>query len=240
MTPLNYQSEEEEEAMQQQQSSPSMNKKNPINNRKNNDGGGGGGRGVNFKNTRIVNMLFSTVLFGLGLLFLIVGIIFVTVYYYPYSLTNFSTILCAGLFIAFGSVVIIIALLNIVLVRLEKNQLVILTTFVALVLFIILLIVGIWGLIATLSNNMSYEVRQNMQDTISNYDQSNMYHFSTQKINWIQQTFNCCGIINYMDWKSVFVNSYGPYGFQQQFQPNYYLNQVNLKFFRNLKILLIE
>lgn len=238
MSSLNYHQnpEEEEESLAMQQYSPQGSRNNSYNakfannnpiNRKNDSGGGGkGGGGLNFQNTRIVNMLFSTVLFGLGLLFLIVGIIFVTVYYYPYSFTNFSTILCAGLFIAFGSVVMIIAVINIILVRLERNQLVILTTFVALVLFIILLIIGIWGLIATTSNSMSYEVRQNMQDTISNYDQSNMYHFSTQKINWVQQTFNCCGIVNYMDWKSVFVNSYGPNGYQQQFQPNYYLNQV--------------
>ena len=219
---LNYQSDREEETVGMATNKPKDIRK---------DGNSGGGGRLNFKNTRVVNMIFATILLGLGLLFLIVGIIYCTVYYYPYSFTTFSTILCAGLFIAFGSVVIIIAGINILLVRMEKNQLVLLTTFVAIILFVILLIVGIWGLVATTSNNMSYEVRNNMQYTIMNYDQTNSYNLATAKIDWVQQTFNCCGIVNYMDWKNQLFNSYGPYGLQQQMQnqQSYYLNQVSFE-----------
>jgi hypothetical protein len=196
---------------------------NPNNNRVKNDRD----EQNSFQNTRLFNYVISSLLFAIGLLFLIVGVLYVTVYYYPYSFTPFSTNLCAGLFITFGSICIIIAVVNIISIRADRSQLVPLTTLIAFVLFVILLIIGIWGLIASLNTGLSYTVRENMQETIRNYDQSSPSNFATAKINWVQQTFNCCGIASYQDWRSFFLNSYGPYGSQQQQQPNYYLNQVN-------------
>jgi hypothetical protein len=40
-----------------------------------------------------------------------------------------------------------------------------------------------------------------MTDTIQYYQFDNQDNFATRKFDWLQRTFNCCGIDSYQDWK---------------------------------------
>lgn len=52
---------------------------------------------LSLQKTRWLIYLYSTIVFGVGTIFFITGIVYLTIYYYPYSLTAFSTTLCAAL-----------------------------------------------------------------------------------------------------------------------------------------------
>ena len=57
--------------------------------------------------------LINMVAFGVGLVLLAVGILYLTIYAYNYSLTVFSINLLAGVFIATGAVLILLPLIRI-------------------------------------------------------------------------------------------------------------------------------
>lgn len=100
---------------------------------------------LSLQKTRWLIYIFSTILFGIASLFFIVGILYLTTYFYPYAFTAFSTTLCAGLFIAFAGVLLAIIAVNVFFVRTERNGFVIFTTFGAIALFAVLIGIGAWG-----------------------------------------------------------------------------------------------
>lgn len=96
--------------------------------------------------TRVLLFVFTGFLFGIALLYLIVGIIYLSIYYYPYSFTQFSTTLVAGLFIAWSGLLLFIVAANVFLFFTKRPQVVVFTAIAALVLFLVLVGIGIWGL----------------------------------------------------------------------------------------------
>lgn len=107
--------------------------------------------------TRILIFVFTGFIFGIALLYLIVGIIYLSIYYYPYSFTQFSTTLVAGLFIAWSGLLIFIVAANVYLFFTKRPQVVVFTAIAAFILFVVLVAIGIWGLavsVGTGFNNM--------------------------------------------------------------------------------------
>lgn len=81
-----------------------------------------------------------------SVLYLIVGIIYLSIYFYAYSFIQFSTTVVAGLFIAWAVLLAIIVAANVFFIWAKRPEVVLLTTIAALVLFIVLVAIGIWGL----------------------------------------------------------------------------------------------
>lgn len=100
---------------------------------------------LSLQKTRWLIYVFSTFLLGICALYFIVGIIYLTAFYQPYSFTAFSTTLCAALFITWSGLLLIIIGFNVFFVRSTKNTFSILTTVAAIVLFIVLIAIGGWG-----------------------------------------------------------------------------------------------
>ena len=91
---------------------------------------------------RLVVFVFSGLLLAICIVFLIVGIVYLTGNFYQYSFTRFSTTLVAGLFIAFGVVMIGLVVLNVYLVSIGRGRLVAFTTILSVVLLTVLFAIG--------------------------------------------------------------------------------------------------
>lgn len=154
-----------------------------------------------------INMLF----FGISLLLFIIGIFFLTIYMYDFAFTEFNTTLVAGLFIGLGVIVIALTIINLILVQSGRNQVVLLSSTLIVLMFMALLGIGIWGLaVSTDEDNLRESVRNNILNAIGRYDETKKYRYETMKIDWLQERFNCCGISSYNDWKSFYL--YGGLG----------------------------
>lgn len=185
-----------------------------------------------FLKQRLLIFVFSGILLAICFVFLIVGIVFLTGKFYAFSFTAFSTTLVAGLFIAFGVVIIAMVVLNIYLVMAGRDNLVGFTTIIKLILLTVLfaigklfffkifqilwnillllfkqnktnLLTGIWGLSVSTGQTFVQTVRQGMADTLQLYQFDNPDIYQTRKFDWLQRTFNCCGIDSYQDWKGL-------------------------------------
>ena len=160
--------------------------------------------------TCIVNMIY----FGLGIAMLAIGILYLTVYKYEYSFTSFHPTLMSGIFITFGFLIVIMAILSIIFMLLSRKPflfLIVIFSFVILAFFIVLLALGIWGLaVDGDSNALAAEARSKMLQTIKYYDYNDANTYETRAINWLQIEFKCCGVDSSSDWR-LYCNGYGIY-----------------------------
>lgn len=114
---------------------------------------------INKKKSRQLIYFYSTFLFGLCVLLLIVGILYLSVFFYRYSFIEFSTTICAALFVSFGGTLLILVVLNGWMVRNERHQFVMLTPIVSFLFFSTLLGIGIWGLAESYDSRLFDEVK---------------------------------------------------------------------------------
>lgn len=187
---------------------------------------------LGLRKTRLLIYIFSTIIFGISALLFIVGILYLTVYFYKYSFTAFSTTLCAALYITFAGLLLIIIGLNVFLIRSGRNHLVILTTIGPIILFIVLLAIGIWGSSVSSSDDLSLTIRRNIRETTMYYNENNPNDYATAKIDWLQRKFSCCGIDSSQDWREYFLYGRGSgagvdnHIYQQHPNQNLYGTQV--------------
>lgn len=175
------------------------------------------------KKLRLCNYIVNMVHFGLSIILITVGILYLTGFKFDYSFNKFSTNLIAGLFIAIGFVTLLLCVFNIYLIQSNKHLIFLISTTVLFVLFISLLSIGIWGLVASSEDNIQEETKLDMMETFKKYDDKNLQKFETKKVDWLHQRFNCCGINSYTDWKSYYL--YGG-----QFKPTNYVDQWTINF----------
>ena len=151
----------------------------------------------------------------------VTGILYLTVDFYQYTFSEFNTTVVTAILVSFGVVIANLALVNILLLLIllcrenskypdddYKNRnsnskssfyMGILITFCSgliLILFIILLAIGIWGLVLYSNGSLNSEVRNNFINAIRNYVIGGI-NDQTQKIDWLQSTFECCGAGKY-------------------------------------------
>jgi hypothetical protein len=151
----------------------------------------------------------------------VTGILYLTVDFYQYTFSEFNTTVVAAILVSFGVVIANLALVNILLLLIllcrenskypdddYKNRnsnskssfyMGILITFCSgliLILFIILLAIGIWGLVLYSNGSLNSEVRNNFINAIRNYVIGGI-NDQTQKIDWLQSKFECCGAGKY-------------------------------------------
>ena len=175
---------------------------------------------------RLITTLINAFFFGLGVATFVIGVLYLTTYYYAYTYSQFNPTVVAGIFVPFGTVIAILALAIIIIlqimIRQHKNRraaykstqdtnvnkltpilgVIVAACFVfILVLFIILLAIGIWGL-ATYSDSGSFEneVRNNLMSGIKSY----VLNGDDNGIDWVQST-----VIHFhmfkLKYKSVFL-----------------------------------
>lgn len=168
----------------------------------------------------------------------VIGVLYLTSDFYQYTFSAFNPTVVSGILVPFGVVISILALSNIVCLQIllcrDGNKynndyddvkssskftffMGILITFCSgfiLILFIILLAIGIWGLVIYSNNSsLTNEVNNNLINSIRNYI-INGDNDQTKGMDWVQDQFDCCGIDSYADWNS-YLNSFGmqpPFG----------------------------
>jgi uncharacterized protein YacL len=128
----------------------------------------------------VANMLF----FGFSVVLIIVGILYLTLFRYEYTLTTFSITLIASFFLAVGVLVFVLSIANAVSIYRNEKKIILLASLIILVLFFVLLGIGIWGLAANSTDGLLNETKRNIQDTMRNYDEKNTAKYETRKIDW--------------------------------------------------------
>ena len=145
------------------------------------------------KQVRILISILNIIFFGLSIPILIIGILYVTVNQYIYSFTEFNVNLACGFLISIGCLVFVLSILNIVLANINlNNQTIFYTIIISIafitVLFLILLIIGIWGLNdSTHQYRLEKEVRRNLMTSMSKYDPLAINKYETVTLNWLQR-----------------------------------------------------
>jgi hypothetical protein len=137
------------------------------------------------KLVNILNSLSNMFSFGFGLLLFIIGLSYLSIFSYKYSLNTFSVDLMAGCFLTSGLVVGALSIVR-VFFKDQKNQLALTLSLaiVLLVLFLIYFLLGIIGLSMNGSDSFANEARQKMLRSMKAYDELNIQKKDTKKINW--------------------------------------------------------
>ena len=153
----------------------------------------------NPKSIQILTGLINMIYFGFAIAMLVIGLLYLTIYKYQYSFTRFNLTMMSGICITFGVLIIVSAILNIVLIQLNrKKQLLIVLAVSSLLIFCLFLIIfalAIWGLaLQSDDDSLSKEIRANILYSIKNYDNNSPQQEETAQMNWLQTTFHCCGI----------------------------------------------
>lgn len=133
----------------------------------------------------LMNSISNTFSFGFGLLQFILGITYLSVYRYAYSLTTFSIDLMAGFMLTSGLIIITLATVRIFLTK-PKQQLAMILVLAGFLLmfFILYLILGAIGLSMNNNDQFEREARNNILMTARLYDETNKDKIATNKINW--------------------------------------------------------
>ena len=169
----------------------------------------------------IVNGLANTFAFGFGLLQFILGIVYLSIYRYEYSLTVFSIDLIAGFMLTSGIITISLCLVRMFLKKpKEQLGLALLLAGFLLLFFLLYLILGSIGLSMLDNEQFDREARVNIMYTARHYDELQREKIFTLKMDWLHQRFNCCGIDTLNDWKAL-------YDYRNPYQPiSYYDKQA--------------
>lgn len=137
-------------------------------------------RAPNFVNS--VSNMFS---FGFGLVQFLLGIVYLSVYRYAYSLTTFSIDLIAGFMLASGIIIIVLTTVRIFLKKPKEQLALIISLAVFLILFFILyLILGSIGLSMSDNEQFDREARNNILMTARLFDENQKDKIATLKMNW--------------------------------------------------------
>lgn len=169
----------------------------------------------------MINSMSNMFSFGFGLVQFILGIVYLSVYRYAYSLTTYSIDLIAGFMLTTGIIIITLCTVRIFLKK-PNQQLALALTLAAFLLtfFILYLILGAVGLSMNNNDQFKREARNNIVVTARVYDEMQKNKIATKKMDWLHGRFNCCGIDNLNDWKAL-------YDYRNPYQPiSYYDKQA--------------
>lgn len=172
------------------------------------------------KQNSLINNVINMICFGMSIILVIIGILYLTGFKFDYSFNHFSPTLIAGLFVGLGLFVFILSICNILLIQVNRQFFLFISFLLIVLVFLALLAIGIWGLVAAEDNNFIEEARQNMNEQFVLYNERETDNYNTRKIDWTHQNFNCCGVQSYLDWRSIFV-----LGSTGQFQEIIFANQ---------------
>ncbi|RNA23400.1 tetraspanin-9 [Brachionus plicatilis] len=185
------------------------------------------------KSIKITSYLITVnnlLLFGIGLMLFIVGILYLTIYRYRYSFTIFSIDLLAAVFLSVGCVLCALAISGIFMLKpLGRPVFSILYAVLVFFFFLFIFILGVIGLSMKNNDQLMTQTRENMMKTAKKFDESNMNGHQTRKINWVHRRFSCCGIDSYNDWKSLisFQGVNGPVKYFGKYENKYpYMDDV--------------
>ena len=174
--------------------------------------------------THVLSTIINLYYFCCGSAMFIIGIIYLTVSF-QYSFTAFNSNTVACIFVPFGIVIAFFSMLNVVFVQFLKIKTtqtkypdesgkflssfrMVIASFYGfmLLLFVVLLGIGIWGLsVYSDQKSLTMEIRINMMSATRNYNNNDD---KTDGMDWVQRTFDCCGIDGYSDW-NYYLNNYG-------------------------------
>lgn len=115
---------------------------------------------LSLKKTRQLIYIYSTLIFGICLLCIIVGILYLTAYFYRFSFVQYTTTITASLFVSFGTIILSLVVFNGILIRSGRYSLVLLTALATFVFFTTLLGIGIWGLAISDDERLNDDVRR--------------------------------------------------------------------------------
>ena len=133
----------------------------------------------------IINGASNTFSFGFGLVQFILGIVYLSVYRYRYSLTTFSIDLMAGFMLTSGIIILALTTVRIFLKKPNEQLILVLTLAGFLILFFVLyLILGSVGLGMNNNGQFKRESRNNILMTARMYDENQKGKIATLKMDW--------------------------------------------------------
>ena len=154
----------------------------------------------------IITYFINIIYFGLGVAMFVIGVLYLTVYFYEYSFSAFNPTLVAAFFVPFGIVIAFLAVVNIFCLQLKNflkhtcpNITLTISSSFILILFIVLLGIGVWGLtVYTDNKSLVNEVRSSLiyAGRHTNYFEKADKH--KKELDWLHQKFACCGVDSYL------------------------------------------
>jgi tetraspanin-33 len=146
--------------------------------------------------------LFNFVVLLTGVALITIGALFLSLFKHDINFAMFSVQNTAGAFLIIGGLLVLMAFFGFIAMRTTNSKLYIIHVTGLVLLFIALALVGISGLVITFNGYLLTTTRQEIKETIANYNESNSDSLDAKAINWLQQKFKCCGLDSYKDWES--------------------------------------
>ena len=160
---------------------------------------------------KILLYLGDAIILGFSFVLFIIGVLYLSAYGYGtgYTFTSYSPTLLAGFYIAIGVVVFFLAVANIISLLIEKSIFFLFSSLLFIICFLILIILGIYGLAVVNNGQLQSDIFNGMKTSLSCYQEANTNKEDTARINWLQSTYRCCGIYTPNDWNLYYTNCLG-------------------------------
>ena len=138
----------------------------------------------------------------------VVGVLWLTTYFYQYTFSAFNPTLISAFFVSFGVTIAFLAFINLFRLKLKKYIkcgfplcTIATSSFFILVLFSVLFAIGIWGLNSYTNDKLlKKEVKSNIQYSVRHANLMGHLNKQNKEIDWLQKSYSCCGINSYLDW----------------------------------------
>ena len=149
--------------------------------------------------------------FGIDILLFVIGILYLSVYYYAFSFAAFSTTVIASIFIAFSVVLAGLVFLNAFAMHNNMQLLLVICSLLSVLLLIALFAVGLWGCVDSSDERLERELRANILTAIKAYNviSSSGSEYANRAVDWLQSRFDCCGLDAYTDWRAIYLYGNG-------------------------------
>lgn len=150
------------------------------------------------KLVQLLTTILNLFLFGLSVAIFVIGILYLSAFYYKYSFSSFNPTVVAGIYVSFGLCIAFFSISNVICVNTDtkhKYLYLALSSFAIIILFVILLAIGIWGLsVYTDQDSLREEVKKTMYSSCLIYNNPSYNAEQTDKTNWLQTTFRYVNI----------------------------------------------
>lgn len=139
-----------------------------------------------------------------GIGFIIIGSLFLTIFKHDFQFTEFFSIQTASIvFISIGATLAILVFIGIILTKCDN---IVIVKYVQIIFLLITLLstllFGIIGFIYIGSSRLKNSTTNELTDTFNEYNEADRHNLNTREIDWLQSNFECCGLRSINDWES--------------------------------------
>lgn len=146
--------------------------------------------------------IFNLLSLCVGISLSLFGFIFITVLKYENSFSSFLIHFFTITILIIGVVIVGLFILGLVVLITENSLGVAIFTVGLIFCSILLLSLGIWSHTVSTNEKFITRIYNEINQSMILFNETDLKSLNTQRVNLLQSKFKCCGLNNYMEWKT--------------------------------------